>query len=251
MINKWWETDVARIINETDTFYNRLVKVHPHKNKLALTKSKIIECRRWGPTTKLYDANFEQILTQMGIFYVPSRITPGPSIIFPIRDVGGTYPTAQTYPMEGSVLSGKLKSKYHFIGVELVGPRWLGNDYTTIKRIVDLRKVVIVEGSFDLLAAKLLCPDLPILSPLTKKLGGDHITYLRMLGVRDIFLMYDNEEAWNGGKDGAGNLSMQQQKEDIKTMVVTPLLCPKDDPSECLTHMAYAEKLRGRLRSGF
>lgn len=246
----WWETDVAKVIEETEVFYHRVAELYPDKTKLSFSKKKIIETRGWAPTLKMYDKHFEAVLKQLGFFYVPNRIIPGPAFVFPIRDVDGKYTCAQTKPSEGSALS-VAGMKYRYIGGKPVGPRWLGNDYATLKKIIDLRKVVIVEGPFDLLAARLVCPDFPILSPLTKMLGKQHISYLRMLGVTDTFLMYDNEEAKEGKEAGAGNMSAEQQAKSIRTMNVRVLTCPKSDPSECLKNIIFARELRNTLTTEF
>src|ERR1700739_1680009 len=242
----WWVKDVARVMEETDTFYTRLVEKAPHKTKLALTQEKIIAARGWAPTLSMYEKNFEHVLKQLGFFYVPNRIIPGPAFVFPVKDVYGKYSCAQTKPLEGSVLFGN--SKYRFIQESKpVGPRFLGNDYATMKKVIELRKAFFVEGPFDLLAVRLLCPDIPSLSPLTKRLGMAHRAYLRMLGVQELILMYDNEEAKAGkvgATDGAGNMSMEQQAAAIKEMKVTITKCPLLDPSECLKSPIYAKKLK-------
>ena len=248
--SKWWETDVNKVIEETDVFYTRVAELYPDKSKLLFTKKKIIEARQWAPTLKMYDKHFEGVLKQLGFFYVPNRIIPGPAFVFPIRDVDGKLTCAQTKPSEGSVLA-VAGMKYRYIGDKPIGPRWLGSDYATLKKIIALRKVAIVEGPFDLLAARLMCPQFPILSPLTKMLGKQHIAYLRMLGVRDLFLMYDNEVAKEGKTGGAGNMSAEQQVAYIKTMNVKALTCPQSDPSECLKHPIFARKLQTILSIEF
>lgn len=246
----WWETDVERVLAETTVFYDRVAELHPNKNKLTFTKGKVVEAREWAPTLKMYDKHFEEVLKQLGFTYIPNRIIPGPAFIFPIRDVDGKLSCAQTKPLEGSMLAVP-GMKYRYIGNKPAGPRWLGNDHQTLKKIIELRKVMLVEGPFDLLAARLLCPNVPIMSPLTKTAGKNHITYLRMLGVNTLLLMYDNEEAKGGKAAGAGNMSMEQQAASIKTMKVTPLICPKSDPSVCLKTPIYAEKLKSTISIQF
>jgi hypothetical protein len=246
---EWWQTDVARVMQETEDFYTRVAAVNPDKAKLPFTKKKTIEVRGWASTLRMYEKNFESVLKQLGFFYIPNRLVPGPAFIFPIQDAEGKFTSAQTKPLECSVLSGL--GKYRYIGSKPFSPRWLGNDHATLKKIIDGRKVMVVEGPFDLLAVRLLCPEVPIISPLTKVVGVQHRAYLRMLGVTDLLLMYDNEEAKEGKTEGAGNLSMIQQTSTIKEMRVTPLFCPKSDPSECLKNELYAEKLRKIIQKQF
>jgi hypothetical protein len=246
----WWESDVNKVIEETDVFYTRVAELYPDKAKIPFTKKKIIEARLWAPTLKMYDKHFEETLRQLGFFYAPNRVIPGPAFVFPIRDVDGKFTCAQTKPLEGSVLAVP-GMKYRYIGEKPIGPRWLGNDYATLKKIINLRKVAVVEGPFDLLAARLMCPEFPILSPLTKMLGKQHIAYLRMLGVTDLFLMYDNEVAKEGKEGGAGNMSAEQQAAYIKTMNVKALTCPQSDPSECLKNPKFARELQFNLTMEF
>jgi len=249
--DQWWTKDIARVVAETDTFYSRLVEVAPQKTKLALTKEKIIAARGWEPTLSMYQSHFDRVLRQLDFFYIPNRIIPGPTFVFPIRDIHGKYTSAQTRPIEGSVLFAP-SAKYRYIGESKpAGPRWLGNDYATLKKIIETRSVLVVEGPFDILAARLVCPDVPVLSPLTKVLGKNHIAYLRMLGVQNLALMYDNEVAKVGKKEGAGNMSAEQQMRSIKNMTVSSLVCPLEDPSLCLQFRQYAEKLRLRISAEF
>ena len=249
MIDQWWTKDVPRVMSETALFYSRMVEKYPEKTVLAVTKEKIIKERNWGSTLNLYESNFDAVLSQLGFVYIPNRIIPGPAFFFPIRDVDGAYPCAQTKPMEGSTLYGM--SKYRFIGEKPKGPRWLGNDPLTLKRIMATGTVMIQEGGFDILASRLLCPHAPILSPLTKFLGKNHLAYLRMIGVKRLILMYDNEEAKGSKSDGAGNMSMEQQIASIKSLKIIPevqeRICPLSDPSTCLESPRAAKQLKELL----
>ena len=92
-----------------------------------------------------------------------------------------------------------------------------------------------MEGPFDLLALRLLCPLYPTMSPLTKRLGKQHVAYLRILGVRRLLLMYDNE--------AQGVESMEQQERQIGDMQVIPCTCPKKDPSKALEKYEWARML--------
>jgi hypothetical protein len=103
--------------------------------------------------------------------------------------------------------------------------------------------VLCVEGPFDLLATRLACPGYPLLSPLTKHLGKDHVAYLRILGVKILLLMYDNE---NQGEE-----AMEQQARQIKSMRVVPCECPKKDPSKALERLEWAKELSVRVPRQF
>jgi hypothetical protein len=71
----------------------------------------------------LFKENINAVIEELGWFYVPKPMQPGPAFVFPIRDVDGESKYAQTKPLQGSALGEK--SKYRFIGVPLLGPAWL------------------------------------------------------------------------------------------------------------------------------
>jgi hypothetical protein len=107
--------------------------------------------------------------------------------------------------------------------------------------------VCLVEGPFDELACKLLVPDAPVLTPLTKGIGEDHIEYLRILGVDTIVIMFDNE------KSGQGRKGMERTKWRIETkfmagIEVTSVPCAASDPSNALKSEPLAEELEIFLR---
>ena len=42
---QWWETDVAKVMDEAEIFYTRVAERYPDKNKIAFTKKKISKYR--------------------------------------------------------------------------------------------------------------------------------------------------------------------------------------------------------------
>lgn len=242
----WWE-NVPELIKKTGEFYAKNVAKNPGADLLSVTAQKIIAAREWEPALSRIRDNFPQVLTELGIFYVPKTYEPGPLFVFPIRDVDGNFPRAQTKPCDGSTLWGK--GSYHWIGEKITGPNWLGNDPATLARIMEKKEVTLVEGPFDLLACRLLTPDEPIMSPLTKSISDKHEAYLRMLGVDRLNLMFDNERPDESkGKDlGGGNLSMRVLKYKIKTMEVAVKLLKGSDPAAALKSGPGTEKLLALL----
>jgi hypothetical protein len=237
---------VPKITEETDKLYERIV-AKGGRDKLTLTREKIIDARGWQPSLYLTKDNFGRALTELGCYYVPKVMQPGPAFVFPVIDIDRKREYAQTKPLEGSVLGGK--SKYRFIGSKPIGPTWLGNTDETIKAVVSTGQVVLVEGPFDLLACWVLAPEVPVMSPLTKRLGYGHQAYLQMLGLRRVYLMFDNELPSAGHSIGAGNLAMKQHSKDLSRYFdVRTLLCPSSDPSEALKNGYTAERLRSILR---
>ena len=244
--DQWWY-QVPELIKRTDEFYTRNVLKSPSADKITITTKKIVEVREWTRSLIYIEDNFPQVLKDLNIFYVPKTYIPGPLVVFPILNLDGEYLRAQTHPGFGSVLADQ--GKYYWIGEKIVGPNWLGNDPETIKRIIETRRVSLVEGPYDLLACRLLCPEIPTMSPLTKSINEKHEAYLRMLGVDTLNLMFDNEEPdREKGKDiGAGNLSMKILQKKIKTMDVVIRTLKGSDPSAALKSEKGAERLRELL----
>jgi hypothetical protein len=225
---------------ETDKLYERIVQRWPDRDKLSLTAKEIVEERGWKPSLHLIRKNLPTILKDHDVFFVPKIMQPGPCFIFPLRDVHDDYPYAQTKPLEGSVIG--TDGKYHFIGTKPVGPLWMGASLQMMWRIIRTRSLVVVEGAFDFLACRALSPNTPILSPLTKKLGNKHVTYLQMLGLKHLYLMYDNE------RSGRGNQAMVFEEKSLASHFQTKsLLCPASDPSDALKSATIAERLRSML----
>ncbi len=245
--NDWWQK-VPDLIKKVNDLYAEATASGKTYTKLSVTQQKIVEARDWSASLPIIQKNFDRVLTELDCFYVPKTLQPGPMIVFPMRDVYGLSTRAQTKPFEGSAEFGP---KYMYLGLkskEFAGPAWIGNDITTLKRIIQQRRVVLVEGGFDLLANRLVAPDVPSLSPLTKSLGREHQVFLRMLGVDTIFLMFDNEKPKDADHDlGGGEISMRALQRDIKEMKIEILYCPAHDPSNCLKTYTKASQLKTLL----
>lgn len=232
---------IPTLMAETDKLYDRIVQKWPEKDKLSFTMKKIVQERGWLPSLHLIRKNLPAVLAEHDVFFVPKIMSPGPCFVFPLPDFGRECSYAQTKPLAGSDLG--TNSKYRFIGVKPFIPHWLGASPQMIWRIIRSRSVIVVEGAFDFIACRALSPNTPILSPLTKKLGSKHVAYLRMAGLRHLYLMYDNE------RSGRGNQAMAFEEKSLAAHFQTQsLLCPASDPSEALKSATLAERLRSMLR---
>jgi hypothetical protein len=235
--------NVPELLSQTDVIYSRLVELGK-PTKFALTKQKIYKERGWEPSRPMIEANFDRELEKLRFFYIPKVFQPGPCFVFPLIDVDGSYRRAQTKPLPGSVLHNN-KTKYYTLGDrdQFIGPTWIGNDISTLVNILETRSVTLVEGGFDLLACRLLVPSLPILSPLTKRIGKKHIIWLRMLGVKRINLLFDHE------KSGQGDESMKYLQEDLKGFDVSIFeqTGGGEDPSGALKSLRSARNLYNML----
>jgi hypothetical protein len=257
---KW--QDVPLLMEEVDKLYTRL-ETKGQPGKWFATKKKIYAERNWVPSTFLIEKNFETALEKLNFFYIPKGWDPGPIFIFPQKDVEGDFTRAQSKPLYEIPNRDGVSSKYRVIGVkkeDFVGPVWLGNDEETLRLILLTKMVLLVEGPFDLLAVRLLCPEIPSLCPLTKKIGIDHQAYLRMLGVDTIYLLFDTDaDKFNDSSDvkwneryteGAGVVSMKFLQRDITNMEVKPIwIAGAGDPSESLENLTTAKKLQKALRA--
>ena len=251
----WWQ-DVPKLISQTDVMYRRLVE-KGRSDKVTATKTKIYEARGWEPCRHLIDSKFEEALTELNFFYVPKGFLPGPCFVFPQKDLAGQFPRAQTRPLYDVIYTNEdgdasKPAKYCVCGCkkeEFKGPIWLGNQPRILQKIIECGWCIIVEGPFDLLACRLLAPDVPVICSMTKNIGLAHQAYLRMLGVKTIYLMYDNERPKKGKDAGEGSISMRRIQKEITWAQVEILLSPAEDASACLKSPITARRLKSLLYS--
>jgi hypothetical protein len=240
--------DVEAFIESTRAYYAEHVTCGD-MHSLAVLKS--LEVREWEPSKVLIEPHFDEIVRELNIFYVPKSIKPGAGIAFPQRDIFGRFTYGKYYPFEPIAFPDN-SPKYIFLGHKdpLGRPQWFGNTDRILTRIGITRFVVLVEGFFDLLACRLLVPDLPVLSTGTKKINDDHMAYLQMLGVERVYLLFDNETS-SRDDEGAGTKAMRiissvyGKKTGVDFRI---LLCPNDDPSMCLETPRSAKLLLDLLQ---
>lgn len=220
----WWQ-DVAKLIERSMAIYAKL-----ERDAIQVTAQKAVEHREWV----IKESELFGPIKDLQFLYIPKKLFPGPMFVFPEIDTEGKL-RAQTKPLH--TMFGP--SKYFSIGTskeEFLGPIWLGNTPETLAQITKCGYVILVEGPFDILAARAVAPNLPIMCSLTKTIGRQHEEYLRIIGVKTVYLMYDNDEK--------GIKSMQILTHTIKTMKVVPLTCPDSDPSDCLKSKVKKDALQ-------
>lgn len=232
----WWH-DLNVLREKTDAVYAKV-----GRDIWEVTAEKMIELRDWK-TVK--PEELIPVLQELQVYYVPKKLFPGPMFVFPEYDVAGRITRAQTKPLHDAFGDGK----YHTLGVKkdsFLGPVWLGNSDAALARILALKTVVLVEGPFDLIAAKTTAPDVPLMSSLTKSIGDQHEAYLKILGLRRLCLLFDNEVS---GK-GLESMEMLQRilgKRGLPVEIMPP--CPGGDPSAALKVFGTKTKLRKVLCS--
>ena len=231
-----WYHDVPKLIDVALAHY-----IDIGKKWERVTAKQIKSFRKWGDWVdpeKLVAA-----ILDLQYLYIPIKQEPGPIVLFPEFDLAGVPTRCQSNPRYE--LLGN--AKYVTLGVKqdnFFGPVWLGNQDSTLDKIVRLKYVVVCEGPYDLLALRLAAPEVPSLSSLTKKISKDHLDYLRLLGVERVYLMYDNEKSERGGD---AMKAIQEEFKDIRDIRIDTLACPVGDPSECLETKAQFRALRNVL----
>ncbi len=216
----WWH-DLNKLREKTDALYVKL-----GRDIWQTTAEKMIELRGWS----VKESALIPILQELQVYYVPKRMIPGPMFVFPEYDAAGRVTRAQTKPLH--TLFGE--TKYYTLGVKkelFLGPVWLGNTDATLAKILEMGFVILVEGPFDLIAARIVAPDLPIMSSLTKSIGDQHEAYLKILGIKRLCLLFDNEVS-EAGETSMKILRHVLGKRGLKVEIMPP--CPGGDPAYAL-----------------
>ena len=244
MQNDWFRTDVPRIIAETKLIYQRLVERYPEKTLEASTIQRIMQERHWEESLPIYESRFRDVITRLGCFYIPKKSSPARHSSSPCAPLMGLIPVLKPSRWREAPCGVRTENT-SMLGIRKSASvrDWLGNDPETIKQIIETQSVMCVEGPFDLVAMRLICPSFPIISPLTKKVGKNHIAYLRILGVKRLLLMYDNEVQ--------GEESMEMQQRNIKVMRVITCECTKKDSSKALEKYEWTRDLQSRTAKYF
>lgn len=241
--------DVPRLIAKADDTYEKLIALGK-PDKWTVTKTKIYENRGWNQSKPYIECNFDAAIMALGVFYLPKALRPGPAFVFPLKDLDGRLGVAQTRPFKDSYLY-RPDHKYRLLGTNypFKGPMWCGNDDATLRQIISCNTVLLVEGPFDVLACKLLVPDIFVMSTLTKGATEDHIDYLRILGVNRIVFMFDNEESQQGAIGEWVTEKRIHEKFGGRDITVQSAKCSATDPSEALKLGSNALILKNYLES--
>jgi hypothetical protein len=234
-----WATQPKLLIDSIENVYKKAVAAGKIRSKHTVAAKKIVENRRWAGG--IDPENLLQAVTDLDISYIPQGLNPGPGFLFPIEDA-----TQEVRRAHIRILDEKLYGLRYISIVntdEFVGPAWLGTGDDALESIINSGEVTIMEGPFDLLAIRVLEPALPSLCSLTKRLSKQHLDYLRILGVKKINVMFDNEAS------GRGQQAAETMLEKVKDIEINPVTCPDHDPSDALKSLQKTESLKKVLRS--
>ena len=250
-----WQ-DVPWLIQETRKFYETHVTPKGLGDQYTLAADRIVKIRKWEPALPLIKWNLEAMVRELGIFYVPKQLKPGPCIAFPLLDYNRKIVHAQIKPLY-EVISSNGPLKYVRLGDKnaVRGPVWFGDTDNMLLSIVKRKSVCLVEGYFDLLACRVLHSEAAVLSTGTKSLNDMHIEYLRLLGTRKIHILFDNDIAKEGRREGAGaeaaRMIANKYTRKYPDLEFIAEVCPASDPSDCLCDRRTAYALEEQLRRIF
>jgi hypothetical protein len=244
--------DVEYLMEQNDLLFKQQIIPKGGPNQYTAAIERMAEHRRWTPSAPMIEPRFEQVLRELEIFYVPKQLAPGPCFCFVHRDAMGHRVRAKIRPYGWELVLKDGPAKYGLLGLKhkFVGPTWLGNSDETLQLIMKLGWVVLVEGPFDLLACRLTTVGVPVMSSGTKRLNEMHFAYLRVLGVKHIYFMFDSERGKNPGQLGAGAMATVGMIRDAKRHGMAweqALICPAQDPSACLENSHSARLLKLNL----
>ena len=246
--------DVRYLIQETEALYAQQIIPKGGPDRWQAAADRIVPHRKWEPALPVIRTNLYPILKELDVFFVPKHLQPGPCFVFPHWDTTGEPVRGKIRPVGWDLIMRDMKSgtdtiaKYGLLGLkhEFKGPTWMGNSDRVIGLMMKLKFVILVEGPFDVLACRLLFPDLPVMSSGTKSLNEQHLTYLKVLGVETVVLLFDNEKGKLAGDYGAGKRASLGVSRAIVAMGMQPIvrMCPsKNDPSACLEDRFSAAEL--------
>jgi 5S rRNA maturation endonuclease (ribonuclease M5) len=240
------KTNVPWLLGQVKEFYTTKVAPLGGPPVFEKTAEIVVRERKWGPTESMFRGHLASTLEELNVVYIPKVLQPGPAVLFPMLDVRDRYTLARLWPLY-KLLIREEPVKYAFLGnrADTIGPAWLGMSHATIERLIRTQAVVLVEGPFDMLACRLLAPDVPVLSTGTKNWNDMHVAHLRMLGVKTVHVLFDSDEA---GENASSFLSRKWNAQLDGQVAFKTMRCPGPDPSDCLSRREWARALRTDLR---
>lgn len=233
-----WFQDVPRLRERVGKFYDKAMELGK-SDCHTTTARKIIDLRGWVLSNK-HRASLLDVCRELDVFYVPQAFLPGPCYVFPCLDVDGGVRRAQTKPLHQTYVT----SKYMPLGPHPLGPQWFGLSDLVFSRLMTTKSAVLVEGPFDLVAARTVCPEANVLTVLTKGMSDTHAEFLELIGVERIYPMFDNEKNERGDESARYIERTYGDRFDIQL-----LKCPAHDPSDALKNHTRTRMLRDILSS--
>lgn len=244
--------DVRYLIKQTELLYQSQVIPKGGPDRFRAAADRAIDHRGWRPSLSLFHKNLEPVLRELGIFYVPKQLAPGPSFVFPMWDTKQEPVRAQINPFGWELVINGQTAKYARLGhnYEFKGPMWIGMSDKVLGLLMQKRVAVLVEGPWDVVACRVVGPNVPVISTATKTMNEMHFAYLKILGVERVIYLFDNEiSTKQEGGVGAGQVAQIRLAKLAagRGFKTSKLMCPKKDPSACLMNFAAAHALKQAL----
>lgn len=230
-----WATKPEVLLDELERVYRKAIAAGKVQTPAHTALKKAIQFRSWCASVP--HATLLAAVQSLEMVYVPAGVGPGPAFLFPVRDVTGEIRRAHLRILDDSVYGLRYIS---LVSPKFIGPAWMGADDETLEGIIQTGEVMVMEGPFDQLAVRAAQPRMPNLGPLTKRLSDDHWDDLKMLGVKRIYVMFDNEQS----KRGEQAADIMARRTDFQ---VVPLVCPAHDPSDALKHPSKFQSMQRLL----
>ena len=229
-MSRWKDEPWAHVnplIAELEDVYQKGIKAGKIVSPTDTAVRKLLQYREWSPSVP--QAALRRVIEELEIVYVPKGLGPGPGILFPMRDLTGEIMRLHIRLLEDG--PERFKMKYMSLIDDkdnFIGPAWLGADDATLNAIIATGEVLVVEGPLDLAAVRIMGCPWPSLSSTNKKLTDEHWSYLRVLGVKHLHTMLDNEASQ------VGTRAAEWIARNPFNILVTDHLCPVKDPADAL-----------------
>lgn len=236
-IDQPWAKNPEVLIESLAKFYREAIRQGKVTTVAEMARKKAMVVRGWCPMVP--QEPLLQAIEDLEMIYVPKGLNPGPGFLFPVRDATGEIRRAVIRVNDETVYG----TRYITAGDrdKFVGPSWAGMTPWCMERILDTHAVLVVEGPWDLVAVRTVAPDIPSVSPLTKKLTSMHWDILTILGVERVYTMLDNDNP--GQKAGE---RMRDKHPDTEVVLVK---CPSKDPADTLKDPSKLQGLQRALAS--
>ena len=214
------------LMAELETMYGKAIAAGKVTDPADTAVRKMIHYRNW--CSSVSKSAVRRVVEELEVVYCPKGLGPGPGLVFPMRDITGEIKRLHIRLLEDSPTIYKMKYMSLVDPTLFLGPAWIGADDATMEAIIQCGEVQLVEGPVDLAAVRIAGCPIPSLSPTSKRLTEEHWTWLRVMGVKCIHPMMDNEVSGGGGK------AASYFEKNPYGISVAPDVCPVKDPSKAL-----------------
>lgn len=242
--------DPAGFYAEVGAWWDKFAVEKPEERcRHEIASERIGNRRGWKPSQTLWRTNLAALLEECGVLYVPKPMFAGPAAVFPLFDHERRLTHLRLNPFYEILGQDGALMKYIKTGKgkDAHDPAMFGQSLQTITAMIKYRSVLFVEGYYDLLACRLLHPDVPVLSTGSKSINDKQRWFCQMAGVRKLHVMFDRDSAGETASKIVRHVTAK--KERTLNLEVVEHLCPAPDPSAALQDLRSAKGLQALLYS--